>query len=105
MRAAVLPIPSGTRISDIAADITIVILSILAKLPRSRRPRRSEGWCVSPGVQADMKAEWQQREKVKSVRVDLNSKNLDTVCKVAVLKFSYAHSYKLEARVATGRTL
>ena len=55
--AALPPIPNGTCIGDIAADMADVILSITAELaPRSKRPHRAQGWCADSGVQAEMKS-------------------------------------------------
>ena len=54
--AALPPISDGTCISDIATDMTDVMLSITAKpVPRSKRPRGAQGWCAGPGVEDDMK--------------------------------------------------
>ena len=60
--AALLPIPNGTCIGDIAADMADVMLSIAAELaPRPKRPGGPQGWCADPGVQAEMNSAWQQR--------------------------------------------
>ena len=60
---ALLPIPDGTCIIDIATDMADAMLSIAAEMvPRSKRPRGAQGWCAGPGVQAEMNAAWQQRE-------------------------------------------
>ena len=57
MSAALSPIPGGTCISDIAADMADLMLSILAGIaPRSKRLRGPQDWCADPGVQADMNA-------------------------------------------------
>ena len=57
MVAALPPIPDGTCISDIAIDMADVMLSIAAELaPRSERPRGAQGWCVWPGVEAELNA-------------------------------------------------
>ena len=64
--AALPPISNGTCIGDIAADMADVMLSIAAELaPRPKRPRRPQGWCADPGVQAEMNAAWQQREEAR----------------------------------------
>ena len=75
MSAALLPIPNGTCISDIAAGMADLMLSISEEIaPRSKRPRGPQGWCVDPGVQADMNTAWQQREEArKSLRASPNS--------------------------------
>ena len=53
--AALPPIPNGTYIGDITADMADVMLSIAAELaPRSKHPRRVQGWCADSGVQAEM---------------------------------------------------
>ena len=60
---ALSPIPDGTCISDIAADMADVMLSTAAELvPRSTRPRGAQRWCARPGVEAEMNEAWQQRE-------------------------------------------
>ena len=113
--AALSPIPNGTCIGDIAADMADVMLSISAELaPRPKRPRRPQGWCADSGVQAKMNAAWQQREVVRrSLRSDPNNdilrkavktagKNLEKVRKTAVLSFFWAHVRKLEASVREG---
>ena len=57
--AALTPIPNGSCIGDIAADMANVMLSIAAELtPRSKRPRGPQGWFADPGVQAEMNAAW-----------------------------------------------
>ena len=61
---ALPPIPDGTCISGIASDMADVMLSTAAKLvPRSKRPRRAQGWCTGPGVEAEMNVACQQREE------------------------------------------
>ena len=46
--AALPPIPNGTCIGDIAADMTDVMVSIAAELaPRSKRSRGAQGWCAA----------------------------------------------------------
>ena len=113
--ATLPPIPNGTCISDIAADMADVMLSIAAELaPRSKRPRGAQGWCADPGVQAEMNAAWQQREETRrSLRADPNNgivrkagkvagKNLEKVRKTAVLSFFWVHVRELEARVQEG---
>ena len=63
---ALPPIPDGTCISDIATDMADVMLSTVAELvPRSKRPRRAQGWCAGPGVEAEMNAAWLQREEAR----------------------------------------
>ena len=58
---ALQPIPDGTCIGDIATDMADVRLSTAAEVvPRSKRPRRAQGWCAGPGVEAEMNAAWQQ---------------------------------------------
>ena len=113
--AALPPIPNGTRIGDIAADMADAMLSIAAELaPRPKRPRGPQGWCADPGVQAEMNSAWQQREEARrSLRADPNNgslrkvvkkagKNLEKVRKTAVLSFFWAHVRKLEASVREG---
>ena len=61
---ALPPIPDGTCISDIAPGMADVMLSTSAEMgPRSKCPRGAQGWCVGPGVEAEMNATWQQRER------------------------------------------
>lgn len=46
---------NGSYISDVAADMADVMLSILAgPVSRSRCSRGPQCWCAGPGVQADM---------------------------------------------------
>ena len=48
---ALPPIPNGTCIIVIAADMADVMLSIAAELaPRSKRPRGPQGWCADHRV-------------------------------------------------------
>ena len=106
------PIPNGTCIGDIAADMADIMLSIAADLaPRPKHPRGPQGWCADPGVQTEMNAAWQQREEARrSLRADPNNgilrkavktadKNHEKVRKTAVLSFFWAHVRKLEASV------
>ena len=66
MAAALLPIPDGNCISDIANDMADVMLPTAAKLaPRSKRPHEAQGWCAGPGVEAEMNAAWQQRGEAR----------------------------------------
>ena len=59
-------IPDGTCISDIATDMADVMLSIEPEMvPRSKRPRKAQGWCAESGVEADMNAAWQKREEAR----------------------------------------
>ena len=66
MRAA-LPIPDGTCINHIAIDMDDVMLSIAAAelAPRSKHPRRAQGWCAGPDVEAEINEAWQQREEAR----------------------------------------
>ena len=81
--AALPPIPNGSCIGDIAADMADVMLSIAAELaPRSKRPRGAQG--ADPGVQAEMNAAWQQREEARrSLRADPNNGILRKAVKIA----------------------
>ena len=64
--AALSPIPNGTCIGDIAADMANIMLSTATELaPRTKRQRGPRGWCADPGVQAEMNAAWQQREEAR----------------------------------------
>ena len=66
MVAALPPIPDGTCISDIAADMANVVLSTAAELvPRFKHPRGAQGWCAGPGVEAEMNSACQQREEAR----------------------------------------
>ena len=66
MADALLPIPEGTSISNIATDIADVMLSTAAILvPRSKLPRGAQGRCAGPGVKTEMNAAWQQREEAR----------------------------------------
>ena len=103
MSTAPSPIPNGTCISGIAADMADLMLSISAEIaPHSKRPRGPQGWCADPGVQA-----WQHREEVRkslwaSPNNDLLRKavqkagmNLGKIRKAALLSFFWAHVRKL----------
>ena len=55
MVAALPPILNDTCISDIATDITDVILTTAAELaPRSKPPRGAQGWYAGPGVETEI---------------------------------------------------
>ena len=109
---ALPPILGGTCISDIATDIADVMFSTPAELvPRSKRPRGAQGWCVGPGVEAEMNAAWQQREEARwhlraephngNLRkaVKMAGKTLRKVRKAAVLSFFKDFVRKLETRI------
>ena len=72
------PTSDGTCISDIATDMTDVMLSTAVELvPRSKRPRGAQGWCAGPGVEAEMNAAWQQREEARRhLRAESHNSNL-----------------------------
>ena len=108
---ALPPVPDGTCICDIATDMADVMLSTAAKLvPRSKRPRGAHGWCVGPGVEAEVNAAWREREEARrhlrtephnsNLRkvVKMAGKNLRTVLKAAVLSFFCHFVRKLEIR-------
>ena len=113
---ALPPIPDdGTCISDIATDMADVMLSTTAELvPRSKRPRGAQGWRAGPGVEAEMNAAWQEREKARrhlraephnsNLRkvVKMAGKNLPKVRKAAVLSFFWDFVRKLETRTREG---
>ena len=112
---ALPPTPDGTCISDIATDIADVMLSTAAELvPPTKRPRGAQGWCAGFGVEAEMKAAWQQREEARRhVRAEPHSsnlrkamkmvgKNLWKVRKAAVLSFFWDFVRKLEQRTREG---
>ena len=84
---ALLPIPDGTCIiSDIAIDMVDVMFSTAAAdlVPRSKRPRGAQGWYAGPGVEAEMNAEWQQREEARTnLREEPHSSNLRKAVKIA----------------------
>ena len=66
MVAVLPPIPDDTYISDIATDVAEVMLSTAAELaPRSKHPRRAQGWCAGPGIETEMNAAWQLGEEVR----------------------------------------
>ena len=105
------PIPDGTCISDIAADMADVMLSTAVELvPRSKHPRGAQGWCAGPCVEAEINASWQQREKARrrlrakphnsNLRkaVKMAWKNLRKVRKGAALSFFWDFVRKLETR-------
>ena len=57
MVAALTLIPDGTCISNIATEMTDVMLSTATDLaPRSKRPRGAQAWFAGPGVEAEMNA-------------------------------------------------
>ena len=108
-------IPDGACISDIATDMADVMLSTAAKLvPRSKRPRGTQGWCARPGVEDEMNAARQQREEARRyLRVEphninlrkvvkMAGKNLRKVRKAAVLSFFWDFVRKLETRTREG---
>ena len=108
---ALPPIPYGTCISDIATDMADAMLSTAAELvPRSKRPREAQGWCVRPGVEAEMNEAWQQRVEVRRhIHAEPQNSNLRKTLKVAgnklrkvrkatVLSFFWDFVRKLETR-------
>ena len=82
---ALPPVPDGICISDIATDMADVMLSTAAKLiPRSKRPREAQGWCLGPGVEDEMNAAWQQREETRRhLRADPHNSNIRKAGKMA----------------------
>ena len=82
---ALQPIPDGTCINDTATDMADVMLSTAAELvPRSKRPRGAQGWCVGLGVEAEINAAWQQREEARRhLRAEPHNSNLQKVVKMA----------------------
>ena len=78
MVAVLPPIPDGTCINDIAKDMADVMLSAAAELtPPSKRPRGAKGWCAGPGVEAEMNAAWQPRERAgRHLRAEPHDSNL-----------------------------
>ena len=86
---ALPPIPEGTCISDISTDMADVILSTAAELvPRSKRPRRVQGWCAGPGVEAKINAAWQEREEARRHRrAEPHNSNLRKTVKIAGKNF------------------
>ena len=112
---ALPPIPDGICISDIATDMDDVILSTASDLvPRSKRPHGARVWCTGPGMEAEINAAWQQREKARrhlrpephnsSLRktAKMAGKNLRKVRKAAVLSFVWDFVRKLETRNREG---
>ena len=112
---ALPPIPDGTCTSDITTDMADVMLSPAAEMvSRSKRPRRAQGWCAGPGVEAEMNAALQQREEARrhlraephnsNLRkaVNIAGKNLQKVRKAAVLSFFWVFVRKLETRNREG---
>ena len=82
---ALPPIPDGTCLNDIATDMADVMLSTAAELvSHSKRPRRAQGWCAGPGVEADMNAAWQHREEAREyLRAEPHSSNLRKAVKMS----------------------
>ena len=113
---ALLPIPDGTCISDIATDMADAMLSTAAELvPRSNNPRGAQGWCAGPGVGAGMNTALQQREEarrhlicaelhISNLRQDVKvaGKHLRKVRKAAVLSFLWDFVPKLETHSQEG---
>ena len=92
-----------------------VVLSTATELaPRSKRPRRAQGWYVDPGPEAAMNAAWQQREQVRrrlcaethnsNLRkaVKMAAKKLRKVRKVTMLSVFWTFVRKLMTRVREG---
>ena len=121
---ALPPIPDGTCIGDITTDMADVMLSTAVELvPRSKRPRGAKGWCVGPGVEAEMNAAWQQREDARRhLRAEPHSSNLRKIVKMtgkklrkvrkAVVLASFGisfanskHAFKKATRSASTSTL
>ena len=112
---ALLPIPDGPCISNIATDMADVMLSTSAELvPRSKHPRGAQGWCAGPGVEAEMNTAFQQREEarrhlcaeshISNLRQDVKvaGKKLWKVRKAAVLSFLWDFVPKLETQTQEG---
>ena len=112
---ALPPIPDGICISDIATDMADVMVSTASELlPRSKRPRRAQGWCAGPSMEAEMNAAWQQREEARrhlhaephdsNLRkaVKMAGKSLQKVRKAAVLSFFWDFVRELETRTREG---
>ena len=85
MVVALPPIPDGTIIGNIATDMAKVMFSTAAELaPRSKRPRRAQGWCAGPDVEAEMNEAWHQREDARRhLRAKPHSSNLRKATKMA----------------------
>ena len=83
MIEALPPIPDGTCISDIAIDMTDVMLSTPAELvPRSKRARRLQGSRAELGVEAE-NAAWQQRDEARrNLRAEPHNSNLEKTVKM-----------------------
>ena len=76
MIAALPPNPNGTCTSDIATNMADVVLYTAAELAwRSKRPRRSQGWCAGPDVDAEMNRK-QRKEARRRLRADLHNNNV-----------------------------
>ena len=112
---ALPPIPDGTCINDIAPDMVDIMLSTAAEMvPRDKRPRGAQGWCLGPGVEAEMNAGWQQREEARrhlyteahysnlQKAVKMAGTNLREVRKAAVLRLFWDFVRKLETRTQEG---
>ena len=85
MVGALPRIPYGTCISDIAIDRADVMFSPAVELvPRSKRPRGSQGWRPGPVVEAEMNAACQRREKARMhLRTEPQNSNLRKAVKTA----------------------
>ena len=83
--AALSPILDGTCISNVATDMAGFMFSTAAELaPRSKRPRKAQGWRVGLGVEAGMNTLWQQREEARRrLRAGLHGSNLRKAVKMA----------------------
>ena len=85
MITALPPIPDGACISGIAIVLSDIMLSTAAELaPRSKHSRGAQGWCASPGVEAETNAAWQQREgATRRLRGGLHNGNLRKAVEMA----------------------
>ena len=103
---ALPPFPDGTCISDIATDMADMLSTAAELVPRSKRPRGAHGWCLGPGVEAEMNAAWQQREEARRhLRAEPHSSNLRKVRKAAVLSLFWDIVRKKATRPASTSTL
>ena len=103
--AALPPIPDGTCISDIATDMADVMLSIEPEMvPRSKRPRKAQGWCAESDVEADMRRRLCAESHDGNLRklVMIVGEKLRKMRKAAMLSFFWDFVRKLETCTREG---
>ena len=63
---------------------TVIMADVMLSTAAELVPRGAQGWCAGPGVEAEVKAAWQQREEARRhLRAGLHNSNLRKAVKMA----------------------